>query len=66
VKTVLDDIPALALTDRQAQCLRYGQPLDWPDDVPDAEIMVAYLGDTPIAFVSHYGHQITPKRVFNL
>ena len=66
VKTVLDDIPALALTDRQAQCLRYGQPLDWPDDVPDAEIMVAYLGDTPIAFVSHDGHHITPKRVFNL
>ena len=66
VKTVLDDIPALALTDSQAQRLRHGQQIDWPHDVPDAEIMVAYLDDTPIGFVSHDGHQITPKRVFNL
>jgi tRNA pseudouridine55 synthase len=66
VKTVLDDIPALALTDSQAQRLRHGQLVDWPHDVPEADIMVAYLDDTPIAFVSHDGHHITPKRVFNL
>ena len=70
VKTVLDDIPALALTDRQAQSLKYGQPIDWPDDVPnnvsEAGIMVAYLGDIPIAIVQQTGRHITPRRVFNL
>ncbi len=66
VKTVLDDIPALALTEAQAQKLRFGQIIEWPTALPECDVMLACDGDTPVAIVKIDSGKISPQRVFNL
>ncbi|MFI4999923.1 MAG: tRNA pseudouridine(55) synthase TruB [Reyranellales bacterium] len=67
VATALDDIPALALTEAQADRLRQGQPVLLTRDVPPSGALVrAELGETLVALVQSDGTSIKPVRVFNL
>ncbi len=76
VETALDDIPALALTDAEAQKLRQGQYLCWISS-SDAERLaplgpghegtaLALYGGKPIALVEVSAAEIRPVRVLNL
>ena len=80
LQTILDDIPVLALTDKEATSLKNGQSLtfiskpnmerlsaahiNWQDD--DGDIALAQLNDTPIAMVEVLGANIRTLRVFNV
>jgi tRNA pseudouridine55 synthase len=67
VATALDDIPALALTEAQADRLRQGQPVLLPGDAPPADVLLrAEAGSKLIALVRSDGTSIKPVRVFNL
>jgi len=67
VATALDDIPALALTDAQADLLRHGQPVHLPGDAPPADVLArAEAGSKLVALVRSDGTSIKPVRVFNL
>ncbi len=74
VKTALDDIPALALTDAEAGKLRQGQSLMWItradaarlDAARSTGIALAMAGDKPVALVEVEGCEIRPVRVLNL
>ena len=79
VETVLDDIPALALNEREAVRLKQGQKLTFmsrPDlerlmraglglDVEESEALAVYNGK-PIALVTVRGAEVSPLRVLNL
>lgn len=74
VETALDGIPALALSDREAERLRHGQavPILRPQDkeriatAGDDGIVLALEATTPVALVRVDGIQIRPVRVLNL
>ena len=67
VATALDDIPALALTEAQADRLRQGQPvLLTQDALPSGALVRAELGGELVALVQSDGTSIKPVRVFNL
>ena len=67
VATALDDIPALALTEAQADRLRQGQPvLLTQDALPSGALVRAELGGKLVALVQSDGTSIKPVRVFNL
>ena len=67
VATVLDDIPALALTEAQADRLRQGQPVLLTRDAPPSGALVrAELDGKLVALVRLDGTSIKPVRVFNL
>jgi tRNA pseudouridine55 synthase len=67
VATALDDIPALALTDAQADLLRHGQPVFLTQDVPPSGALVrAECGQKLVALVRSDGMSLQPVRVFNL
>ncbi len=72
IETVLDDIPALALTDEEARRLRHGQPLAASSlafsDIPDASEfpLIAMVEGKAAALVSIDNGLIRPMRVFNL
>ncbi len=77
VKTALDDIPALAVTEQEAHRLRHGQPLPvlrradldriaGLDRLGDDGIVLALAGNEPVALVALDGGQLHPVRVFNL
>jgi tRNA pseudouridine55 synthase len=67
VATALDDIPALALTEAQADRLRQGQPVLLTRDVPPSGALVrAEVGSRLIALVLSDGVSLKPVRVFNL
>jgi len=67
VATALDDIPALALTEAQADRLRQGQPVLLTRDVPPSGALVrAEVGSRLIALVRSDGVSLKPVRVFNL
>jgi tRNA pseudouridine55 synthase len=67
VATALDDIPALALTETQADRLRQGQPVHLTRDAPPAgTLMRAEAGSKLIALVRCDGAAVKPVRVFNL
>jgi len=67
VATALDDIPALALTEAQADRLRQGQPVLLTRDAPPSgALMRAELGNRLVALVRSDGASIKPVRVFNL
>ena len=67
VSTALDDIPALALTEAQADRLRQGQPVLLTQDAPPSGALVrAELGEKLVALVQSDGTSIKPVRVFNL
>ncbi len=67
VATALDDIPALALTEAQADRLRQGQPVILTRDVPPSGALVrAECGQKLVALVRSDGVSLQPVRVFNL
>ena len=67
VATALDDIPALALTETQADRLRQGQPVLLPEDAPPSGTLLrAELGSRLVALVRSDGVAVKPVRVFNL
>jgi tRNA pseudouridine55 synthase len=67
VATALDDIPALALTETQANQLRHGQPVLLTRDVPPSGALVrAETGSKLVALVRSDGVALQPVRVFNL
>ena len=79
VMTVLDDIPALAITEQEAQKLRFGQTFNLDDDrsqtflavAADSDqiahvIGVAAFGKQPIALVRLEKQIVSPVRVLNL
>lgn len=67
VATALDDIPALAVTEAQADRLRQGQPVLLTRDAPPSGALVrAELGDRLVALVRSDGTALQPVRVFNL
>jgi tRNA pseudouridine55 synthase len=74
IETVLDDIPALALTEQEARRLRHGQAIDalpvatrTPlSDFNLDEIVCAMEGGRLVALVKVTGGEIRPVRVMNL
>ncbi len=67
VATALDDIPALALTETQANRLRQGQPVHLTRDAPpSATLCRAELEGKLVALVECDGASLKPVRVFNL
>ncbi|MBN9488004.1 MAG: tRNA pseudouridine(55) synthase TruB [Alphaproteobacteria bacterium] len=67
VTTALDDIPALALADAQADRLRQGQPVLLTRDAPPPGTLVrAEAGSKLVALVRSDGESLQPVRVFNL
>ena len=79
VMTVLDDIPALAITEQEAQKLRFGQTFNLDDDrsqtslavAADSDqtahvIVLAAFGKQPIALVRLEKQIVSPVRVLNL
>ncbi|MCC9621292.1 tRNA pseudouridine(55) synthase TruB [Thalassospira sp. MA62] len=75
VETALDDIPALALTEVEAQRLSSGQPVGLlavakrnalENPVVQDEIVCAMLHDRAVALAEINGGEIRPVRVFNL
>ena len=77
--TVLDDIPALAITEQEAQKLRFGQTFNLDDDrslmflaaaaARDQTAPVtglAAFGQQPIALVRLEKQIVSPVRIFNL
>jgi len=67
VATALDDIPALALTEAQADRLRHGQPVLLTRDAPPAGALArAEVGSSLVALVRSDGVAVKPVRVFNL
>jgi tRNA pseudouridine55 synthase len=67
VVTALDDIPALALTEAQANQLRHGQPVLLTRDAPSSGALLrAELDERLVALVRSDGTSIQPVRVFNL
>ena len=67
VETALDDIPALALTEAQADRLRQGQPVLLTRDVPPSGALLrAESGSRLVALIRSDGVALKPVRVFNL
>jgi tRNA pseudouridine55 synthase len=67
VATALDDIPALALTEAQADRLRQGQPVLLTRDAPPSGALLrAEAGSRLVALVRSDGASLQPVRVFNL
>jgi tRNA pseudouridine55 synthase len=67
VATALDDIPALALTEAQADRLRQGQPVLLTRDAPPSGALLrAETGSKLVALVRSDGASLQPVRVFNL
>ena len=66
VATALDDIPAVALTDAQADRLRHGQPVFLTRNAPPSGTLVrAEVGSRLVALVRSDGVSLQPVRVFN-
>ena len=74
IMTVLDDIPALALSEVEAGNMRHGMPVSvmtvlgrTPDvKVTQGETVVVMDGDVPLALARIEGGEIRPVRVLNL
>jgi tRNA pseudouridine55 synthase len=67
VATALDDIPALALTEAQADRLRQGQPVLLTGNAPPSGALLrAEAGSRLVALVRSDGVSLKPVRVFNL
>ena len=78
VATALDDIPALALTETQADYLRHGRAVrarsgsslfvdvDQFGALSDGSLLCAMAGDVPVALARLVGEEIRPLRVLNL
>jgi tRNA pseudouridine55 synthase len=68
LRTALDDIPALALSEAEARRLKQGQPVTVraAEVPPEQQTVLALDGDTPVALAAVKDGVLRPKRVFNL
>jgi tRNA pseudouridine55 synthase len=68
LRTALDDIPALALSEAEAGRLKQGQSvrLRAPGAQPDRHTVLVLDGDKPVALAAVEDGVIRPRRVFNL
>jgi tRNA pseudouridine55 synthase len=78
VSTALDDIPALALTETQADDLRHGRAVRARsgstlfvdahelDAISEGNVLCASFGEIPVALARLVGEEIRPVRVLNL
>jgi tRNA pseudouridine55 synthase len=68
LRTALDDIPALALSEAEAGRLRQGQPvrLRAPGTQPERSTVLVLDGDKPVALADVEHGIVRPRRVFNL
>ena len=78
VSFVLADIPALALTEKQANLLRQGRTVSARSQhayfvnkaelevLCDGDLLCAIFAKTPVAIARLEGSEIKPVRVFNL
>ncbi len=68
VETALDDIPVLAITDKDASDLKQGRAivLSPSSKLQKSEWILAMCGDTAIALCKPDDGQLWPKRVFNI
>jgi tRNA pseudouridine55 synthase len=67
VATVLDDIPALAVTEAEAERLRHGQAIELArrDLAPEAATVCAMCGDALVALAQITAGSLRPVRVLN-
>jgi tRNA pseudouridine55 synthase len=63
VQAALADIPALELTENEANCLRHGQTVATP--YTGNGLVCAMQGSRLVAMAEADGVQIRPRRVFN-
>jgi tRNA pseudouridine55 synthase len=68
LRTALDDIPALALSEAEARRLKQGQPVTVraAEVPPEQQTVLVLDGDTPVALAAVKDGVLRPKRVFNL
>jgi tRNA pseudouridine55 synthase len=82
VETVLDDIPALAVTEQEAVALRQGRPVivlctggpgpreesgnALPSELSDGTVVCAMEGTTLVALARYHAGKISPVRVLNM
>jgi len=74
VETALDDIPALALTEAEAQRLRCGQAIslmarvhrDRLRNLTQGSLVCATAGGRPVAVARYEAGEVHPVRVLNL
>ena len=69
VMTALDDILALAVTDQQAEKIRFGQALSAEDvapDLPDQALCLLVMNGELLAIAQKQGKAVRSLRVFNL
>lgn len=64
IEDVLDDIPAVSLTQSQADDLRFGRAIEVA--VPDTDVALAMYGTTPVALSTVTAGLLKPVRVFNI
>ena len=74
IETVLDDIPALALTEEEARCLRHGRPVSVLPvatrspltNIAQGDVVCAMAGGKLVALARVVGGEVRPFRVMNL
>jgi tRNA pseudouridine55 synthase len=68
LRTALDDIPALALSEAESGRLRQGQsvPLRSVGNPPEGDIVLVLSNEKPLALAALKDGVLHPKRVFNL
>jgi tRNA pseudouridine55 synthase len=68
LRTALDDIPALALSEAEARRLKQGQPVQLRavEAHPEQQTVLVLEGEKPVALAAVRDGILRPKRVFNL
>ena len=74
IETVLDDIPALALTEAEARCLQHGWPVSVLPvatrspltNIAQGDVVCAMVGGRLVALARVVGGEVRPFRVMNL
>ncbi len=67
IRAVLDDIPAVPITQEQADKLRKGMAVSWPNSqLTEQATVFCQMDEMPIAICNFYNKGLHPKRVFNI
>lgn len=73
ILTALDDIPALAVTEAEAELIRNGRTIEFGEDrtpstypLRRSDVVCAVCGDRPVALADYSDRRLRPVRVFNL
>ena len=68
LRTALDDIPALALSEAEAKRLKQGQPVKSraAEVHPEQQTVLVLEGEKPVALAAVKDGVLRPKRIFNL